>query len=588
MKNVPSSTTSCVDPIATSQYPVLQPFTGSQPILPQYWECKALLHPFSPLQSNSTDADKASPFFEVCIATIQYAEGIGLNALLVGSSGKKWWYTVTSDQTMVSTDGIHFTPIDLGWTVPGTNWFGNERSSATCAGTSSLNWMDAQQVNWWKIPVGATDPKPATWMWFDSTTNFPVRLMFGQGPVVSPTMGDVNQLALFQMFSFTYFPEFNQLTSTPLSSPITIPVIEGFSFGNPKKYELFEWNTNFGMTVFMTPVNEAFNPLPTRVLYAWKPDNLYKVSSDRSQNTLMKYTYNPGNSFTSQVALLTGPSPAGVTPPANSGAGFLINYVGDEITECAGFGNFPFPQEPPNWVQIEGEEGTIQATIVNNPVLCPIDTVTVLSVLFPPSAPNYPDSTYLWTWYSPLNESGTSSRPVTFMQSQSGVGVGTSLALADYFDYEEFETPIEPCNFAVPPSDFTIAAKPALNTAANPNPSYPWYDTGIAMNADTVATITYVSGSWTANPHDNNEQLYNAAGNPTYINAKPGYTMPNQNEGALIGRIGQTVFLVGMGITTPAGLVGELELCINDDLNGEYGAGLSDNKGSITVQITVE
>lgn len=585
-----SSSSACVDPISESQYPTLTPFTGSQPVLPQYWECTAVLHPFSPIQSNSTPADKASPFFEICIATVYYAAGIGLNALLVGSSGRKWWYNITPSQTTVSTDGINYTPIDMGWSVPTTNWFGNQSSEANCAGTSYLNWMEAQQVNWWKIPVGSSTPAPATWMWFDSVSNLPVRLMFGQGPVASPILGDVNQLALFQMFSFTYFPSFQGLSSNPLSSPLIAPFVDGFSFGNPNNYGLFEWNTNFGMTVFMTPVNEQFNPLPTRVLYNWAADNQYKVSSDRSQSTLMKNTYNqigPNDPFTSQVALLTGPAPLGVTPPANSRAGFLINYVGDDITACIGFANFPFPQEAPNWVQIPAVGGSIQATIVNNTVLCPGNTVTVVGVLFPPSGNNYPDSTYLWTWYSPLNSSGSSSRPVTFMQSQSGVGLGTSLALADYFDYEEFTTPIPPCNFAVPPADFTVDAKPAPNTPTDPNPSYPWLDTGIRLNESTFATISYVSGLWTANPNDNGGLLYNSAGNPTYINAKPGYTMPNENEGALIGRVGQTVFLIGLGATTPPGLSGKLELCINDDLNGEYGAGLSDNIGSVNVQITV-
>jgi hypothetical protein len=33
-----------------------------------------------------------------------------------------------------------------------------------------------------------------------------------------------------------------------------------------------------------------------------------------------------------------------------------------------------------------------------------------------------------WTWYAPQNTTGTQSRPVTFMQSQSGVSVGTSLS----------------------------------------------------------------------------------------------------------------------------------------------------------------
>ena len=82
----------------------------------------------------------------------------------------------------------------------------------------------------------------------------------------------------------------------------------------------------------------------------------------------------------------------------------------------------------------------------------------ILSVLFPPGFPippstttNYPDSTYLWTWYSPISSDGTSSRPVTFMHSQSQLGKGTSLALADYFYYEEFDTWLDPANFEIPP-----------------------------------------------------------------------------------------------------------------------------------------
>jgi hypothetical protein len=94
----------------------------------------------------------------------------------------------------------------------------------------------------------------------------------------------------------------------------------------------------------------------------------------------------------------------------------------------------------------------IQATITNNPVLAPDGQVTIFSVLFPPAPPNYPEATYLWTWYAPLNTTGTISRPITFMQSQSGVNLGTSLALADYYYYEAFSQPIDPGNFSIPAS----------------------------------------------------------------------------------------------------------------------------------------
>ncbi len=151
-------------------------------------------------------------------------------------------------------------------------------------------------------------------------------------------------------------------------------------------------------------------------------------------------------------ALLTGPPPASFSPPPpNSESSFLITFYDNQEPSCVGPPDFDFPQEAPDWISIPAVEATIQATITNNPVLCPNTTVLVFSVLFPPSSPNYPDSTYLWTWYAPMNDTGTVARPVTFMQSQSGVGVGTSLALADYFYWEIFEEPIDPQNFDIPP-----------------------------------------------------------------------------------------------------------------------------------------
>ena len=62
---------------------------------------------------------------------------------------------------------------------------------------------------------------------------------------------------------------------------------------------------------------------------------------------------------------------------------------------------------------------------------------------------------------------------------------------------------------------------------------------------------------------------------------------PGANEGALIGRVGSggTPFLVGDLAEVPPGETGELQLCINDDLEGRYGIGLGDNQGALTVQV---
>ena len=95
-------------------------------------------------------------------------------------------------------------------------------------------------------------------------------------------MGDPTQLAFFQMWSFTYFPLFQSYDAgseaTAKPTTFTAPSIPGFTVGNPNGYQNFVWNLNFGMTAFMTPVNEAFNPLPTRVLYVWKSDADYCFS----------------------------------------------------------------------------------------------------------------------------------------------------------------------------------------------------------------------------------------------------------------------------------------------------------------------
>lgn len=451
-------TSPSIDPVPPSAWPSFTPVTVSAPpAMPTTWSATVLLQPFSPPQDAPANQD--TPFFELCVADLKYWAENYFSANIYGCvSGNVWQYVITADGTEVSFNGGDWSFVEMGWSLP-TNWLGGEEPNAICCGASALNWMNAQTCEWWRVPVPGTSPPAATWAWFDQSNGAPVRMMFGEGPLASPDMGDPTQLAILQMYSFSYFPVY---TANDAAVPDTadgakklvasMPTFPGFAIGNPNNYANFVWNGNFGMTAFMTPVNEDFAPLPTRVLYVWKPDDQYEVYSDRAQNTLMDYTYNPGGSITQQEALLTGPAPALVSPaPENSDCSWIINYMNDGDVQCAGPNQgFDFPQEPPNWVSIPAVAGTIQATITNNPVLCPNQVITVFSVLFPPSPPNYPQSTYLWTWYAPQDPTGETSRPVTFMQSQSGVNLGTSLALADYFYYEAFDTPIDPANFDLP------------------------------------------------------------------------------------------------------------------------------------------
>jgi len=117
-----------------------------------------------------------------------------------------------------------------------------------------------------------------------------------------------------------------------------------------------------------------------------------------------------------------------------------------------------------------------------------------------------------------------------------------------------------------------------------------WKDTGIIVQAGTIVTVTYKSGKWTADPNDNDGNLYDAAGSPdvTVSASQPLYPIVGVKMGALVGRVnGGTPFLIGDGPTIVLNTTnGTLELCINDDLTGAYGPGLKDNKGSIIVQFT--
>jgi hypothetical protein len=116
----------------------------------------------------------------------------------------------------------------------------------------------------------------------------------------------------------------------------------------------------------------------------------------------------------------------------------------------------------------------------------------------------------------------------------------------------------------------------------------PWQSTGINIAPNATVVVSYSSGAWTADPQDNNGKLYDANGSPDIIVPanQPLYPIVNVPMGVLIGRVnGGTPFVIGDGSVVPDDVSGLLELCINDDLTGAYGAGLKDNQGSITVSI---
>ncbi|MEA3008563.1 MAG: hypothetical protein QOJ91_255 [Sphingomonadales bacterium] len=435
------------------------------PTLPASWQATAILHPFGPWQPGG---DCTKPFFELCIANLAYLEGGFFSAQLLGSSGRTWWYIVDGGQTFYSTNQTRggsperptkTTPTN--WALPGTTWLTSAEARYFASGP--LNWMKgAPSVDWWTQPASAqTNANAATWIWVDSATTLPVRMMFGAPPPTFDT-GTLDQLALFQNFSFTYFPTFSpaSLTSVPEWSTPSIPA---FNFGQPPDLEFFVWNSNFGMAPMMTPVNAASNPLPTQVHYHWTPDEKYQHLADRAQVTQMSYQFNSTARSDPRVdtVVMYGGAPTGMQNPppfADQWVDYTINNAG--FFSCTiNPGAMAMGAEAPNWVSTPGEKGTIWATIDDDPVVSPNNFVALYSVLFPPSC-QYPNGRFLWTWYSRNNDgsNGVNARPVVFMESASSISEGgTSLALADYYDYKIFADPIPPGTFSIPvPSGLPI------------------------------------------------------------------------------------------------------------------------------------
>lgn len=124
-----------------------------------------------------------------------------------------------------------------------------------------------------------------------------------------------------------------------------------------------------------------------------------------------------------------------------------------------------------------------------------------------------------------------------------------------------------------------------INTNCEVSAKTKWVDSGMNINAGDAVELRYSGGTWEASPASG---FVDANGNPNFT-AKQGYTLPGKNEGALCGRIGPdgNVFLVGKKTGFTADTSGELYFCINDDLNGEYGAGFSDNIGSVYVTVDI-
>jgi len=417
--------------------------------LPEEWFATAVLQPFSPPQGTTTKEEMDTPFFQLSLARVAYSSVKNLFVVKVTGcdDGRRWWYKMRGNETYKSKDGESWKPVNTGWSFPSRTW----TQGATLVGESSLNWMSDRQMSWWKKPF----KKTSVWFWLFRESGIPFRMMFA-APPPSSIRGRPDNLAFFQMFSFSYLVDFKtyEFADEPsimetLNNAKDMPI----QCGNPYDYELFEWNSHFSMSAFMVPVDFNSNPLPTRVFYRWDKSGQYKGRIfDRAQTTEMHYNYNKDHPTFIDTAALFGPWDSD-SKPAVANRGFDLNENRFSWnTTCTEFvvEKMTLGQQPPSWpklghAQIKGIIRKPEDAPANwvSPLTGSNRTVALIQCLFPPQLPNYPNSTSLWTWYDYTDVVSFGqrdvARPIVFMQSAPSIGVGTSLSLADYFDYNALD-----------------------------------------------------------------------------------------------------------------------------------------------------
>lgn len=112
-----------------------------------------------------------------------------------------------------------------------------------------------------------------------------------------------------------------------------------------------------------------------------------------------------------------------------------------------------------------------------------------------------------------------------------------------------------------------------------------WQSTGVTVPQATTLTLTVTDGTWT---NWDGTTPYTSGYGTGWICGRAMQPadcvepLPSVPSDALIGRIGDQIFLVGGGTTLTAQQSGLLELRIND---GDVG--LYDNNGSLSVQINL-
>ena len=120
----------------------------------------------------------------------------------------------------------------------------------------------------------------------------------------------------------------------------------------------------------------------------------------------------------------------------------------------------------------------------------------------------------------------------------------------------------------MPPTEFACAANRA------------WQNTGLLLHPGDRLTVQYENGQWTADIRDG---LTPPAGNPN-TPGRPGDVLPSAPRSSLIGRVGQSVFLIGNGFDGIIPEDGRLYCVINTTITDSDGRPFLPTDGTVTMR----
>jgi hypothetical protein len=372
--------------------------SGSQPLLPVRWHGAYLMAPFTRAQLMVGDV-----IYEDSLPAMR----VKLYGLRSGSAD--FFVMGRNTYSLTSEDGCK----DLG----DTGWRPLPRKllahNAECQGSAPIA---GTPVDWWKLP---SNPAPAaSWIWYKLSDQSPFRLMFAH-----PS----DSLSVLSWYAFSYQLRFEALPQTDLASIArtcqgatpgsagvgraalrdTISALARSPSSTADQIReiapelqascpdvpLPIWPDILGMTIFMSPINRHFSPLPTEVLYDWEL---------KSQRTRM---HGLPNALTEDALLL-------------GSKGYDIERKRDGQLRCSA-------SQPgtvrSNWTQTA--PCNCEAVINGKTSLTPYGTTRIM--VCPMTTPRV-----LWSWYT------LDGRPMVFMETSAAgdekVGL---LTLADYYDW---------------------------------------------------------------------------------------------------------------------------------------------------------